>query len=207
MLALLRLKLVVPDSLLACERLLIIVSLLIEFLIPFFLLGQGFLTVSILKLVKLVLIPFVQASIFVNLSFCVAGVSSFNIFTITLPCLLFLIDLLSQVYVILVSAADFSRWSLFLVIKFIKVNFLSMSRLLFQLLDFLHELGDLRLQLLLQTFFHLCILLESDSVCLNGDLKLVSGLFTLTYEGLVFLNVLFEVIEDLKLVVEGNERV
>ena len=84
---------------------------------------------------------------------------------------------------------------------------LSVGSLHFLLLNIFHELLDLFLETLLEFFLHLRVFLELLRRGSDRDLQLLTSVFTLSNEGLVLSHVLLQVVEDLQLLVEGDQGV
>lgn len=94
-----------------------------------------------------------------------------------------------------------------LLVQPVQVILLGAGGLPLLLLCQVHKLLHLRLEAVLVLLFHLCVFLEALSCRCDHDLELLPCLLALTDEVLIFSNVFFEVIKDLKFLVEGNQRV
>ena len=82
-----------------------------------------------------------------------------------------------------------------------------MGSLPFLLLNVFHELLDLFLETLLEFFLHFSIFMELLSRGSDRDLQLFTSILALTNEGLVLGHILLEVIKDLQLLIQSNQRV
>ena len=142
-------KLVIPFTLKLLHGLLVIVGLLIEFIVPQCLLSGQLLTVSFHHFGELLLIPTVKSSVFIYLSFNIGPVCLFHLLALTKPGLLFFVNFIAQVCVVLVAQGHFLVCLLCPSIQFIKMDGLCVGSLTLLLLDSLHQLINLVLQLLL----------------------------------------------------------
>ena len=95
----------------------------------------------------------------------------------------------------------------FLLIELVDMDLGSVMSLLLLLLNFLHELVDLLLETFLEFLLHLGVLFQLGRRCDNGSLKLLSSFLVLTSDVLVFSKIFLKVIEDLKFLVQGNQRI
>ena len=96
---------------------------------------------------------------------------------------------------------------LILLIALVKVLLLKSCLLALLLLDLLHELLDAVLEALLELLFRLCVLFEPVRSLSNSDLQLSTAFIALSYELLVFCNVLLQVIEYLEFFIKRDQSV
>ena len=95
----------------------------------------------------------------------------------------------------------------FLLVELVDMDLGSVMSLLLLLLNLLHELVDLLLETFLEFLFHIGVLFKLGRRCDNGSLKLLSSILVLTSDVLVFSKIFLKVIEDLKFLVQGNQRI
>ena len=87
------------------------------------------------------------------------------------------------------------------------MSLLGAGRLPLLLLNLFHELLDLVLEALLELLLHLGVFLQLLCCLSDGDLQLFTTIFTLTENSLILSDVLLQVVENLKLFVQGNKSV
>ena len=96
---------------------------------------------------------------------------------------------------------------LLLLIALVEVLLLESCLLALLLLDVFHELLDAALEALLELPFRLCVLFEPVRGLSNSDLQLRTAFIALSYELLVFCNVLLQVIEYLEFFIKRDQSV
>ena len=97
--------------------------------------------------------------------------------------------------------------SSFLLVELIDVDLRGVMSLLLLLLNFLHQLVDLLLETFLEFLLHFGVLLQLGGCRDDGLLKLLSCVLVLMGDVLVLSKIFLKVIEDLKFLVQGNQRI
>ena len=94
-----------------------------------------------------------------------------------------------------------------LLIELIDMDLGSMVGLLLLLLNLLHKLVNFLLKTFLEFLLHIRVFFQLDRSCRYNRLKLLSRSLVLTRDVLVLSEIFLKVIEDLQLLVEGDQRI
>ena len=179
----------------------------VEFLIPELGLLRKFRSIAFLDFGQLILVPAVKASVLIDLGLDVVSIGALNPLSLPQPLRLLVVHVIAQRCIVLIAARDFGTGPLLLLIKLIEVDLLGVGGLALLLLNLVHELLDLHLELLLEALLHFGVFFQLLGRRGDRDLELLSCLFAFKLEGLLFLNVLLQVIENLQLVIQSYEGV
>ena len=156
---------------------------------------------------KLLAIPAIKLGVIVSLLFESSTIVSLTLLPLAKELSLATIGAITQVCVLLIALCQLTMVTSLHIVHLIEMDVLGVRSLPLLSLDFILKLLDLLLETLLELFLHLCVLFQFLSVSGDLNLELLTSIVALAEHGLVLSHVLFEVVEDLQFLVEGDQSV
>jgi len=192
------------ESILLLLELLISTRKLLRVLVPKV---SHFAPVSFFLGEELIVVPFIDAGMFIRADFQLTT-SLLLIFRELLVPLVFTLDGdIAQVRDRRILTVGLGVVAFVLLVKLRKVGHLRLSCLAFLLLNLVHQLLDLGLKLVLELLFHLGVFLNLLGCHGQCGLEILAGGLAFAHELLVLSDILLEVVEDLKLLIKGDQSV
>ena len=156
---------------------------------------------------KLLAIPAIKLGVIVCLLFESSTIVSLTLLPLAKELCLATIGAIAQVCVLLIALCQLTMVTSLHIVHLIEMDVLGVRSLPLLSLDLVLKLLNLLLEALLELFLHLGVLFQFLSVGGDLDLKLLTSIVALAEHGLVLSHVLFEVVEDLQFLVEGDQSI
>ena len=166
-----------------------------------------FVPVALLLSLKLVSVPLVQLFILFCLLVQICCIRRVRFLLVLEPLLLPGHILVSKLLKLFISLQKLFMLSPFLLVELIDMYLVRVVSLLLLLLNLLHKLIDLLLETLLELLLHLGVLFQLSRCRGYDSLELFSSLLVLMSNILVLSKIFLKIIEDLELLVQGNQRI
>ena len=166
-----------------------------------------FVPIALLLSLKLVAVPLVQLFIFFCLLVQICCIRRVRFLLVLEPFFLPGHILLSKLLKLFISLQKLFMLPPFLLVELVDMDLVVVMSLLLLLLNLLHELVDLLLETFLELLLHVGVLFQLGRCLNNGSLKLLSSILVLMSNILVLSKIFLKIIEDLELLVQGNQRI